>query len=343
MDPLELPAALVRRAAAQGGVFTHLQAVQAGLEPAEIQRRRRAEQLVAVRRAVYATADDVAAADPHAAHLMAASARRLVTAGDVLVSHESAAMLFGCRLLGAAPEPARLTVARPPGSPPLHLHALHTAAVPPQDRHLLLPKVPVTSPARTVADCCRALPVDAALVVADAALGRGVSRAEVLAVLERCRRWPGAVGASDVVCFADARAESALESLARRWVEEQGMPRPELQLQVCELDTGLFVARVDFLWREHRTVLEVDGRLEYRDRDDVSPGDRLRDPLFAEKQREDRLRELGLEVVRGYWSDGDDRGRDLADRLRRAFARAAARADAPRYGIRTPRPAERTA
>lgn len=343
MDPLELPPALLRRAAAQGGVFTHAQALQRGVEPAELQRRRRAGQLVAVRRAVYAKAEDVAAADVRTTHLMAASARRLVTAGDVVISHESAALLLGYRLLGAAPEQARLTVARPPGSPPLHLHAVHTAALPSQDRHLLLAKVPVTSPARTVADCCRALHVDAALVVADAALERGVPRAEVLAVLERCRRWPGALAASEVVCFADGRAESALESLARRWVEEQGLPRPEPQLQVCELDTGLLVARVDFLWREHRTVLEVDGRIKYRDRDDVSPGDRLRDPLFAEKQREDRLRELGLEVVRGYWSDRDDRGRDLADRLRRAFARAAARTDAPRYGIRTPRPADRTA
>lgn len=343
MDPLQLPAGLVRRAAEQGGVFTHAQAVRFGVEAAELQRRRRAGQLVAVRRGVYATAEDVTAADARAAHLLAASARRLVTAGDVAISHESAALLLGYRLLGEPPDPARLTVARPPGSQPLHLHALHTAALPPQDRRLLLPKVPVTTPARTVADCCRGLDADAALVLADSALAAGLSRASVLAVLERCRRWPGAAGAGAVVRFADGRAESALESLARRWIEEQGLPPPELQLQLVALDTGIFVARVDVVWRQHRTVLETDGRVKYADRDDVAPGDRLRDPLFAEKLREDRLRDLGLEVVRGYWSDRADRGRGLAERLRRAFARGAARTDPVRYGVRVPPQAAGTA
>ena len=72
-----------------------------------------------------------------------------------------------------------------------------------------------------------------------------------------------------------------------------------------------FVARVDFLLKG-RTICEVDGRLKYEDSG----------TLWAEKQREDRLRELGFEVVRGYWSDGVNPMR-LAGELQRAFVRAA--------------------
>ena len=340
MEPLVLQPALLKVAEAQGGVFTRAQAVRTGLSGKEVDRRRRAGQLVAVRRGVYAAGP---AADARAEHLRAASARRLVTAGDVVISHASAAYLLGYRLLADPPVPPTLTVARPAGAEPVRVHDLYSAALPAGDRHALLPRVPVTSPARTVADCCRSGSRDAALVVADSALSRGVSREAVLAVLARCGRWPGAVAAADVVRFADGRSESVLESLARQWFLEQGLPAPELQLEICRGDDGLFVGRVDFLWREQRTVCEVDGRLKYDVDALLRPGDRLRDPLFLEKQREDGMRDLGLEVVRGYWSDGGDRGRRLADRLRHAFARGTSRTDRPRYGVRLPAPGRRPA
>ena len=334
MDPLVLPPALLKISSEQGGVFTRAQAARTGLDGKEVERRRRAGQLIAVRRGVYA--EGQLSVDARAVHRRAASARRLVMAGDVVVSHDSAAYLLGYRLLGSPPSPPALTVVRPAGQAPLRVHDLFSAALPAGDRHALLPRLPVTSPARTIADCCRSMPRDAALVVADSALGRGVPREAVLAVLARCARWPGAVAAADVVRFADGRAESVLESLARQWFLEQALPAPELQLEICRGDDGTYVGRVDFIWREQRTVCEVDGRLKYRVDDQLRPGDPLRDPLFLEKQREDLMRDLGLEVVRGYWSDGDDRGRRLAGRLRQAFARGAARADRPRYGVRTP-------
>lgn len=345
VDALVLPPSLTLLVREQGGVFLREQAVEAGLSAAEVERRRRAGQLVAVRRGVYATAADVAAsaADPRALHRREASAQRLVTKGDVVVSHTSAAWLLGYRLLGSPPARPTLTVARPPGAAHLHLHDVRTAELPARDRHLLLPRLPVTSAARTVADCCRTLDRDAALVVADSALGLGVSRSAILDVLVRCRRWPGAATAAGVVRFAEGRAESVLESLARQWFLEQGLPAPELQLQLCHGSTGQYVAKVDFIWRQQRTVCEVDGRLKYDVDAQQVPGDEVHDPLFVEKRREDQMRELGLEVVRGYWSDGSDRGRRLAQRIRRAFDRGAMRSDPPRYGVRTPRSRGRTA
>jgi hypothetical protein len=127
------------------------------------------------------------------------------------------------------------------------------------------------------------------------------------------------------VTFADRRAESALESLARVWFADAGLPAPDLQTTFCHPQNGDFVARVDFSWLQHRTVCEVDGRAKY---------DRAGDVLWREKLREDALRDLGLEVVRGYWLDRSDGGAALAERVRRAFARAAVRSDAPVYGLR---------
>ena len=57
--------------------------------------------------------------------------------------------------------------------------------------------------------------------------------------------------------------------------------------------------RGDFLVSGTRVLVEFDGRLKYSDRDS----------LFAEKQREDRIRSLGFEVVRITWSDLRDPAR----------------------------------
>jgi very-short-patch-repair endonuclease len=56
------------------------------------------------------------------------------------------------------------------------------------------------------------------------------------------------------------------------------------------------VARVDFLVGD-RVVVEFDGRVKY------GMDGRPEEALWAEKQREDRLRELGLVVVRIVWAD----------------------------------------
>ena len=79
---------------------------------------------------------------------------------------------------------------------------------------------------------------------------------------------------------------------------------------------GSIVARVDLLIGE-RVVVEVDGALKYADDPDGHT-------LFREKVREDRLRELGYEVVRVTWADlADPAG--LLSRVRAALRRAQSR------------------
>jgi len=51
------------------------------------------------------------------------------------------------------------------------------------------------------------------------------------------------------------------------------------------------------------------------------PGQSLEDAIFAEKLREDSLRDLGWQIVRWIWADLYRRG-VIRDRVLRAFARA---------------------
>ena len=84
-------------------------------------------------------------------------------------------------------------------------------------------------------------------------------------------------------------------------------------------------AIVDFLLDDAPVVIEFDGRVKYgRGADELDPFGRRRsgqDVLWQEKRREDRLRELGYEVVRVIWSELDS-PQELAARIRRAVERS---------------------
>jgi very-short-patch-repair endonuclease len=94
-----------------------------------------------------------------------------------------------------------------------------------------------------------------------------------------------------VVAFADPRAESALESISRTAFHVLGLPAPELQAWIGH--DGEIVGRVDFLWREHRTIAEADGAIKY-----TQPARAL-----AQLNRDARLRAAGFAVVHFTWPE----------------------------------------
>lgn len=235
--------------------------------------------------------------------------------GGAVVSHLSAARLLDLPLPPSFPEDVVIT--RRPPAPANRLGPrtrVHVARF--HERDVLdLAGVPVLAGARLVVDCCAAMPPDSALALADAALRRGLTTYEDLHVeLRRRRGRPGARLTARVVERADGLAESWFESMSRWWLLEAGLPRPELQVRFFGQEYTR--ARVDMYWAEYRTVGEADGAGKYDE-----PG-----ALFAEKQREDWLRDAHrVEVVR--WVPREMRsagGRaGVADRLHRAFARGA--------------------
>jgi very-short-patch-repair endonuclease len=105
--------------------------------------------------------------------------------------------------------------------------------------------------------------------------------------------------------------ETAIESLAWVRFHEWGLPAPLMQVDIRD-DRG-HVGRVDFLWPEHRLIVEVDGRVKYRDEAE----------LWREKAREDRLRALGYRVIRCTWAELMDPHSPVRALLRRILHLAA--------------------
>lgn len=156
----------------------------------------------------------------------------------------------------------------------------------------------VTTPARTGVDVARTAPFPGAVALADHVIRRFAQaplREEMTAIAAMEAGRHGMSRARAVVAFADPRAESGGESVSRALLAKQGLPAPDLQLEIRG-PGGAFVARCDMGWREERTVGEFDGRVKYQG--GLTPGQDPGQVVFREKIREDRLRELGWEVVR---------------------------------------------
>lgn len=182
-------------------------------------------------------------------------------------------------------------------------------------------RVPLTSLARTAIDLCRHTTVwHDAVIVADSALRLGLRKAELQSAAARASAWRGGAMAVRAADFADGRAQSAAESVARVLFAEHAALRDwDLQVRIGDA-YGVF-AQVDFLYRAHRTIVEVDGRVKYSD-----PWGKPADVLWEEKQREDRLRDAGYEVVRVTWEQLIAHPERVVERVLAAFARAARRA-----------------
>lgn len=123
-----------------------------------------------------------------------------------------------------------------------------------------------------------------------------------------CSGWPGAAGIQPVLAFSDVRSESALESRGRLAMHRQNLPPPRTQVWVGEFGPEF---RADFGWEELRTIGEADGRVKYTDAN----------VLWKQARREERMHDLGFEVVR-FDSRGATRDDELAGRFGRAFDRS---------------------
>ncbi len=125
----------------------------------------------------------------------------------------------------------------------------------------------------------------------DAARRKGITASELMDVTSRWRAGKGVVGASRLVELARPGAESVFESISRVRIMDRGIPEPKLQQEFY--DSRGLIGRVDMWWPGFKVVGEADGFGKYDD---------IRD-LRAEKVREDRLRSLGLIVVRWTWDE----------------------------------------
>lgn len=294
-------------------VFTRADAHAAGLSDTQISRRLRTGCWRAVRPGTYTPShgpeplSEEAKVALRVADVAACLARY---APDAVATHESAAAVLGIATLG---RDDTVHLARASGSHGRRVGCVVRRVRLPQQQLCAVSGIATTTAARTVFDIARARSFRAGVVAADSALYlRLTSREELDGMLRECHVWPGVRKAARVIAFADGRAETPIESLARVLCLERGLPIPEPQ-QLIKLD-GVVVARVDLLFDDRRTVVETDGRLKYGNRK----------ALWAEKDREDLVRDAGYEVARLTWEYVTRRPAEAERRIREAFKRAAA-------------------
>lgn len=305
-------------AASQGGVVMRSQALAAGYTEAEIDRRRRQKLWVPIRRGAYVARQLFEAMTRE--QLYVALIHAVVRSLDkpAVVSHVSAAALYGLPAWGLDLSLVHVTRGDL-HSPRIEGGVHHHAGELRTDDVEQVNGIWVTSPARTAIDTARVTAFEAAVVVTDAMLHQGlVESATSLDRLDSMRDWPGTCNAGRVAEFADGRSESVGESRSRVAFELTGLPRPDLQRLITTPD-GELVGRSDFVFTEFWTLGEFDGRVKYGRL--LRPGEDPGDVVWREKQREDRMRDLGYEMARIIWSDLSNRPA-IAERFRAAFARA---------------------
>lgn len=176
--------------------------------------------------------------------------------------------------------------------------------------------VPVVGKPAAAMTSAAVLNEEFAVAVMDATLASGVTTDHLSAIADRWASVKGMRSAARLISWTSDSAESPLESISRVRLMKRGLPAPILQHSF--FDHHGFVGRVDMWWPDWNVVGEADGMAKY---DDL-------EVLRQEKIREDRLRALGLHVVRWTWHEmwsapGEVAARILAgrqDRRRRARA-----------------------
>lgn len=303
-------------AAQQGGVYSRAQAADCGYTPAQVRDRIQDGRWERIRYGQYAEAVELDHLPPWERDLL--RHRRLVHAvmnsmrpGSVAVSHQSAIALHGVPIWGSDVREVhvnRLDRHRGGRIAGVRHHRGRLT-----DVDLTVQSgLSTTTVARALFETACTSTFEAAVVSADAVRrDHRLDEDDVRRLRQATEFWPGSATARAALAFSDPLSESVGESRLRVLFHTHALPRPVLQAVIS--DAAGFVGRVDFFFSAERTVVEFDGLLKY--------GDGARDTLIREKLREDRLRALGLQVVRVTWADLDAPARPIAN-IRTAFARA---------------------
>lgn len=173
--------------------------------------------------------------------------------------------------------------------------------------------VKVASIAQAAVESICASPFIDGLAVADGLLRRLDIDRELLGEIVNglAARRKGVATARKVAAYADARAESGGESVARGVMICEGLIPTDLQRMLRDPVDGRRAYHADFVFelRDGTTVIgELDGRGKYVD-PALLDNKTTVDVLLAERKRESHITLLGMPVARFTWNDVRTRGR----------------------------------
>ncbi|GAA1982518.1 hypothetical protein [Microbacterium pumilum] len=261
----------------------------------------RGGRLVVVHRGWYVDATTWRGWYPESRHVAKALAVvRTMRGGEVLLSHASAAALWGLPFYRFDPPRVHVSGAGTNGvTRGSSGVARHEVAV--EGHHAEVDGVPVTSLARTAADLAGRLPLEAAISIVDAALRKvawvdGSRRydidaaeewkAKVLGCSALRRGARGSVQGRWVVEFADGRAQLPGESVSRLYLHQLGFAPPRLQVRI-DHSTGWY--DIDFGLDDVQVWGEFDGTGKYTDPEMLAERSTA-EAVLEEKRREDDIR-----------------------------------------------------
>lgn len=294
-------------ATAQRGLIARWQLLDIGISSRSITRLLAVGSLHRVHRGVYAVGHVAAVS------LSREAAAVLACRHGAALSHRTAASLWRlCPPIDAAAS-VDVTVDRSRSGrrPGIRFH--RTRHLDPRDIRTL-DRLPLTSPARTLLDIAPLLNDRELERAFDEGLVRRIVRTRDIAdVIGRHKRNPGAarlaklLGRRGSPTITRSQAEERFLALIR--AAEVDSPRINVRLHGYE---------VDFLWRERRLVVEVDGYTYHSSRS-----------AFERDRRKDAvLRAAGFDVIRVTWLQMQDEPYAVISRLAQALARAEPRAAA---------------
>jgi very-short-patch-repair endonuclease len=261
-------------AADQHGVVSRPQLLQAGLTAEAIKRRVRAGRLHQIHRGVYAVGHRVLTRE---GRWMAAV---LACGEGAVLSHATAAAAWDLRrneglihvtVRGSRKAPRGIRLHRSPTLGPRDVTTVRG--------------VPVTRPARTIIDLARTLTADDLEPIVDLADARSLVNFQDLRAAK-----PTSLKAV-LLNYAPAPTRSELERRFLRLCKKHRIDPPETNTRIEGLE-------VDFVWRDRRLIVEVDGYAYHR-----SPGAFERD-----RERDVRLEMAGWRVLRFTWRQVTQRG-----------------------------------
>jgi very-short-patch-repair endonuclease len=257
-------------AGAQHGVASRAQLRCLGLSVAAIDHRVRAGRLHVIHRGVYAVGHAVLGTE---GRWMAAV---LACGDDAVLSHASAAAAWELRRVGSGAVHVTIPAETGRRRRGIRLHRISALRA---DDTTVHRGVPITTPARTIVDLARTLDHRQLEHVIDLADQRGLidfrdlqaaNSASLQAVLRR---------------YSSAPTRSELEERFLRLCDDHGLPRPETNVRIEGLE-------VDFVWRDRRLIVEVDGYAYHR-----SPS-----AFETDRERDVTLSIAGWQVLRFTWT-----------------------------------------
>lgn len=312
MDPL-------RFLVDEHGFFTRAEARAFGYGDRDVAAAVRQGRWIRFRRGSYSLADAWSALDDVGRHRVRAHAVLRSLGPSVALSHVSGALEHGIDTWGLDLSRVHVTrldggAGRVEGDVVHHEGFCLDSDVHEVDGHRVL------VPERCALEAASRAPADAALVLFDSLLHRQLASPEdLMRRFTLMQHWPRTRHLHLAVRMADGRAESPGESRSRYLFWAHGLPAPISQFEVYD-EHGALIGIADWGWPEHRLLGEFDGRVKYGRL--LEPGRDPGDVVFAEKQREDRLREAtGYAMVRLVWADLD-RPRYTARRIERLMRQA---------------------